>query len=656
MKKLDLPIIPAPRKIETLDGVYAITKETQLYSDPSIGPLMMTPYPEVKGRKGDIIHSQRLNRVSDLLENWFAPFDGYTRINLSDQQEGAGIVLSYQDSMEAEEYTLDVSQSGVIITASQGTGFFYGVQTLLQLVEEGGTIPCCHIEDSPEFFWRGLMLDCGRYFQPIERIKQFLDTMALHKLNVFHWHLTEDQGWRLEIEKYPKLTEVGSKRSSTTWGHELAWYSKPDKNPHGGFYRKNDVLDIVSYARNLGIMVVPEIDLPGHSRAAIAAYPELGVFGKSMDVQTRWGVCKDVYTPEESTITFLQGVFTEVLELFPSPWIHIGGDEVPKNQWKKSNRVKELLKSRGLASYDEMQSWFIGQIADFLKAQDRKVVGWDEIMDGGAPENATIMGWRSEKKCVEAAKKGLPVLLAPSEWTYLDYRESNNPFEPISITRGSAKPAYYDLHRVYQWGPVPKDLTESERALIMGGQGQVWTEYASTMDKAEYMTWPRASAIAERLWSSPSFRDFDQFCNRLKSMTSLLDKRGVIHRFQGDPIEGGTLSCDKERQTITIALDDLSSFPDTYRRIQLYFTRKSFCGYGKIVSVQLQTAEGDLLEDIHEGYVGRFNQLNVYTLGCNTLVKKGGSLMITLEASCEVPTLGKKVKPCKVLWAWKAIK
>ncbi len=654
MKKRDLPIIPAPKRAEALEGAYRIPQEMQVYCDPRIEDLMMIPFPEVKGRNGDIFHPQRVHKVSNLLASWCAPLNSHTQISLSDQQESSEMVLSYQESMDAEEYTLDVSSSRIVITASQGTGFFYGVQTLLQLIAEEGVIPCCHIEDFPEFFWRGLMLDCGRYFQPVDRIKQFLDTMALHKFNVFHWHLTEDQGWRLEVEAYPRLTEVGSHRSSTTWGHELAWYAKPDKNPHGGFYRKSEVLDIVSYARDLGIMVVPEIDLPGHSRAAIAAYPELGVFGKNMDVQTRWGVCKDVYNPEESTINFLQRVFVEVLELFPSPWIHIGGDEVPKDQWKKSSRVKELLQSRGLNSYDEMQSWFIGQIAEFLESHHRQIVGWDEIMDGGAPKNATIMGWRSEKKCIEAAQKGLPVLLAPSEWTYLDYRESDDPYEPISITRGSKKPTCYDLHRVYQWGPIPQGLTEDEKQRILGGQGQVWTEYASTMDKAEYITWPRASAIAERLWSSSSVRDFDQFCERLTSMTSLLDKRGVIYRLQGDFMEGGILSCGKERRTLTLPLANIPNFPQSYRRVQLYFKRKSLCGYGKIVSVQLKTPDGTILEDLHEGYVGRFNQLNVYTLGHKALVKKGGSLMITLEASCEVPALGKKVKPCKVSWAWKA--
>ncbi len=648
-------VVPAPREVKHGSGVFHFGKNATYHISQEVGALSMVPGPELQDRGSalNVLQPDNLATVSQVVDRWVQEIGTLVGASFTSVEEGASLsfVLA-SESMSFEEYQLEVAEKGVTITASHGVGFYYGVQTLLQMMSKEREVSCCTIEDGPRFFWRGLHLDCGRHFQPVDGIKRFIDTMALHKLNILHWHLTEDQGWRLEIEKYPKLTEIGSKRKSTIWGHLASKHTVESGVPHEGYYRKSEVREVVAYARERGVMVMPEIDLPGHSRAAIAAYPELGVLDKKLDVRTKWGVSKHICNPEDSTIAFLQDVLLEVIDLFPSPWIHIGGDEAPKDQWKKSARVQELIKERGLKDCHEMQSWFISQLCTFLRDNGRKSVGWDEIMEGGTPEGAIVMGWRHEKKGVEAAKKGIPTLMTPCQWTYLDYRETNSRFEPLTITGGYRLFAYSGLEKMYKWNPLPKALTDDEKKLIMGGQGQVWTEYMPTIEVVEYMTWPRASALAERLWSTEGTQDFADFSCRLEGSLALLNKKGITYHFRTPLSSSTTIPCTNGEQSVTIPLSALKGLPDSFERIQFFFKRKGRKGYGKISSVVLETSSSKV-EDVHEGYVGRFNYCNVYTLGDGqNRIGKDGKLVVTLEPCGKVPFDNTPGEPCNVEFTW----
>ncbi|MBF9017866.1 MULTISPECIES: beta-N-acetylhexosaminidase [unclassified Oceanispirochaeta] len=659
--KNKINIVPLPRIIEELQGSFIIENKTVVNISPEVSALLMIPAAEEMGREegSEIILKEGCSSLADLIEGWIEPLrlkvDKLLPIAVKKSKENI-IILEMTSSSDSnnspESYEMKVEKERIVISASRAAGFFYAIQSLIQGIDDSGEIEACRIKDKPRFPWRGLHLDCGRFFQPLDEIKLFLDYMALHKMNIFHWHLTEDQGWRLEIKQYPLLTEIGSQRKETVWGHVTLGGKEDDKVPHGGFYSHEDVRGIVSYARNRGIMVVPEIDLPGHSRAAIAAYPELGVFGRKMDVFTKWGVCKDIYSPEESTISFLENVMKEVLELFPSPWIHIGGDEAVKDQWKQSGRVRELLKERGLKDNHEMQSWFIKKIASILKDKGRKIIGWDEIMEGGAPEDAVIMAWRHEKQGIAAAGQGLPVLMCPCQWTYLDYREKRSPFEPLTISTVNEPFKEANLKHFYSWNPLPPVLNEEEKKLIMGGQGQIWTEYMPGSSMLQYMTWPRASALAEVLWSPAEKRDFTDFTKRLSPVLSLMDRRGLVYHFQGELIEGGTLDpVENEWQEQSFSINQEGKTG----RLQILLKRKGFSNYSQISEICLETAEGRLFKDVHEGYTGKFNRLNVYTLGNGTAFDlKGCRLTIRSRACSQIPGKdGSKIKTSRLQWSFR---
>lgn len=659
--KNKINIVPLPRIIEELQGSFIIEQKTVVSISPEVSALLMVPAAEEMGREegSEIMLIEGCSSLADLIEIWMTPLrlkvDRPLPITVRKCKENIIIlemVSSSESSKSPESYEMKVEKDCIVISASSASGFFYAIQSLIQGIDDSGEIKACRITDKPRFPWRGLHLDCGRFFQPLDEIKLFLDYMALHKMNIFHWHLTEDQGWRLEIKQYPLLTEIGSQRKETVWGHVTLGGKEDDKVPHGGFYSHEDVREIVSYARNRGIMVVPEIDLPGHSRAAIAAYPELGVFGRKMDVFTKWGVCKDIYNPEESTISFLENVMKEVLELFPSPWIHIGGDEAVKDQWKQSSRVRELLKERGLKNNHEMQSWFIKKIAAILKDKGRKIIGWDEIMEGGAPEDAVIMAWRHEKQGIAAAGQGLPVLMCPCQWTYLDYREKRSPFEPLTISTVNEPFKEADLKHFYSWNPLPPVLSEEEKKLIMGGQGQIWTEYMPGSSMLQYMTWPRASALAEVLWSPAERKDFTDFTKRLSPVLRLMDRRGLVYHFQGELIKGGILNAvenEWQEQSFTLNQDGNTG------RIQILLKRKGLSNYSQISEIRLETAEGRLFKDVHEGYTGKFNRLNVYTLGDGTAFDlKGCRLTIRSRACSLIPEKnGGKIKTSRLQWSFR---
>jgi hexosaminidase len=365
------------------------------------------------------------------------------------------------------------------------------------------------IEDAPRFSWRGSHLDVGRHFMPKMAVLKHIDLLALHKMNVFHWHLTEDQGWRIEIKRYPKLTEVGAWRKDSMVAPRA---TDPAQRrfagrPHGGFYTQDDVREVVRYAADRGITVVPEIEMPGHALAAIAAYPELGNTQAQHEVQTYWGISEHVFGVGDNVLTFLENVLDEVLALFPSKFIHIGGDEVPKREWKESVAAQSRMKELGLRDEEELQSWFVTRIDGWLAKRGRRLIGWDEILEGGLAPGATVMSWRGEKGGIAAAKAGHDVVMAPEKPTYFDHDQSEDQITPI---RGMNT-----LTDVYAYEPVPKELTVTEAKHVLGAQGQLWTEYMPDPQRMEYMAWPRLCALAEVLWSPSTTRDAADFTRRL---------------------------------------------------------------------------------------------------------------------------------------------
>jgi hexosaminidase len=419
-----------------------------------------------------------------------------------------------------ESYRLSVTPDGISITGGSAAGVFYGAQTLRQL---GPDYPCVEIGDTPRFGWRGALVDVGRHFMPIEALYQFVDALALYKFNVLHLHLTEDQGWRIEIKKYPRLTEVGSMRSETMLGNEVK--DGFDGKPHGGFYTQDELRALVAYAAERFVTIMPEVELPGHSQAAIAAYPELGCTGEQLAVRNPWGVSENIYNPSDATLQFLRDVFDEVLDIFPSTFIHIGGDEAPKAQWKTSPIAQARIKEQGLKDEDELQSWFIGQMERYLASKGRRLVGWDEILEGGLPAGATVMSWRGEGGGIEAAKSGHDVIMSPGEYVYLDhYQSAKKASEPRAIGGCTT------LRRVYDYEPIPAALTATEAKHVLGAQGQLWTEYIPTPAQLEYMAFPRLCALAEVLWLPAEQKDFDSFWERLEGDLPRLAVRGVNFR------------------------------------------------------------------------------------------------------------------------------
>ncbi|MFE5240253.1 MULTISPECIES: beta-N-acetylhexosaminidase [unclassified Streptomyces] len=479
---------------------------------------------------------------------------------------GNTVELRIDPSLEPEGYRLGVSPTwGVRITGGSAAGVFWGAQTLRQLLGpeafrrapvSPGTqrgIPYTEIEDGPRFGWRGLMLDVARHFMPKDDVLRMLDLLAAHKLNVFHFHLTDDQGWRVEIKRHPRLTETGAWRARTKYGHRASelW----DETPHGGFYTQDDIREIVAYAAERHIRVVPEIDIPGHSQAAISAYPELGntdvIDTSALSVWDTWGVNPNVLAPTDNTLRFFEGVFEELLDLFPadvSPFIHIGGDECPKDQWKASPTAQARMTELGLADEDELQSWFIRHFDRWLTGRGRRLIGWDEILEGGLAEGAAVTSWRGYAGGIAAAEAGHDVVMCPLQQVYLDYRQDGGPDEPMPI--GYVR----TLEDVYRFEPLPPGLSEEAARHVMGTQANVWTEVMQNRARVDYQVFPRLAAFAEVAWSclpASGERDFADFERRMNTHYARLDALGVDYRpptgprpwqrrpgVQGRPIEG----------------------------------------------------------------------------------------------------------------------
>jgi len=516
---LAVSIIPQPANIQMKEGQFTLTPNTVIWTTTATRAL------------------------GSQLERYLEPATGYDFAIRSGAPTGNRIVLKLDPTLSKlgdEGYVLDVARGAITIRAPKQAGIFYGIQSLRQLFPVeifrdatvngvAWTAPAVHIEDEPRFGWRGMHLDVSRHFMPKEFVKKFIDLLALHKMNSFHWHLTDDQGWRIEIKKYPRLTEVGAWRTQTVVGHQT---SRDDSTKwqfdgirHGGFYTQNDVREIVAYARDRFVTVVPEIEMPGHALAAIAAYPQLGVTGQPADVGTRWGVYANILNAEPSTIDFMEDVLTEVMTLFPSRFIHVGGDEADKALWKVTPRIQERIKELGLKDEHELQSWFIRQIDAFLTKHNRRLVGWDEILEGGLAPGATVMSWRGTQGGIDAARAGHDVIMAPTSHTYLDYYQSQNTAgEPLGIG------GYLPIQTVYAFEPIPAELEPQFRAHILGGQGQVWTEYMPGPKQVEYMAYPRLTALAEVLWTPLERKDYRDFVDRLQTHLVRLSILDVAYR------------------------------------------------------------------------------------------------------------------------------
>lgn len=495
-------IIPQPKQLVAMPGSFTLKRNNAV----TVGSEMFQP-------------------VAELLVNQLNRASGFA-LTVKKGTSGTGIVFTENPKLKPEGYRLNVTAKKVEIQASTGQGAFYGLQTLLQLMppQLSGTeatglavsIPNCVIDDEPRFGYRGMMLDVGRYFFPVEDVKRFIDLMAVYKLNTFHWHLTEDQGWRIEIKKYPLLTQVSSVRKETMLGHYRD--KKYDGKSYGGFYTQDQVKDIVAYAASKYINVIPEIEMPGHSQAVLAAYPQFGCNpDKIYQVATRWGVSEDVLAPREETFTFLQDVLTEVMALFPGQYIHIGGDECPKTQWRESRFCQDLIKKLGLKDEDELQSYFIRRIDKFVTSKGKKLLGWDEILEGGLSPNAMVMSWRGVKGGVEAAKQKHDVVMSPNNFFYLDYYQGDSKTEPLAI--GGDLP----LSKSYSFEPDLPELTAEETKYVVGIQANVWTEYISNIKYAEYMTYPRALALSEIAWSPKAPKDFPAFKKRVEKHMPYMD-------------------------------------------------------------------------------------------------------------------------------------
>ena len=468
-----------------------------------------------------IIRETEGEQAADFLGEYFKTKNMTANLTAAYKAESNPIYLSIvrDNSIGNEGYTLSINDEGVRINATTGAGLFYGVQSLIQLLmaNNGNEVPFVDVKDSPRFAYRGLHLDVGRHMFPKEFLIKYIDLMARHKFNRFHWHLTEDQGWRIEVKKYPKLQEVAAFRKQTLIGHG----GNPkdyDDIRYGGYYSQNDIKEVVKYATDRFVTIVPEIEMPGHSLAALSAYPNLGCTGGPYETGTKWGVFDDVYCAgKEETFEFIQGVLDEVIALFPGEYIHIGGDESPKARWKQCANCQKRIKKEGLKDEHELQSYFIQRIEKYLNSKGKKIIGWDEILEGGLAPNAAVMSWRGEEGGIAAAKQNHYVVMTPGDWCYLDHYQDTTKSEPLAIG------GYTPVSQVYEYEPLPPQLSEAEAKFILGAQGNVWTEYMKTPGHVEYMVYPRACALAEVLWAPKEKRNYDDFLQRMQVHFNRLD-------------------------------------------------------------------------------------------------------------------------------------
>jgi hexosaminidase len=502
-------ILPKPQQIEVLDGHFTFDSNTSVFVDNDF------------------------KIAEDFLRNYMLQGVGFAleKANVSE----ANVRFEKDTSLPSEGYLLDISEENITIKASDASGAFYAVQTIRQLLPADmerqltGEVPSvsirqARISDFPKFKYRGMHLDVARHFFPKEFIKEYIANLSMLKMNYFHWHLTEDQGWRIEIKQYPKLTTHAAYRDETLIGHYNTSPQEFDGKRYGGFYTQEDIKEIVAFAAEHNVTIIPEIEMPGHAQAAISAYPELGCTGQQVPVATKWGVFEDIYCPKEETFVFLKNVLTEVMELFPGEYIHIGGDEAPKKHWKECGHCQKLIKNLGLKDEHELQSYFIKEIETFVNSKGKKIIGWDEILEGGLAPNATVMSWRGTEGAVEAAREGHDVILTPGSHAYFDHYQAENGDEPLAIG------GFLPLKKVYSFNPIPEELTAVEAQFVLGAQGNVWTEYMPTTDQVEYMAFPRMLAMSEVVWKGPTQNletDYPEFLSRVEPFMKRMDALAI---------------------------------------------------------------------------------------------------------------------------------
>lgn len=510
------PIIPKPLSLVEKKGEFIFNRETKVL---------------IKS------NDEQVRKAVSFLVDLMEPSVGF-KMGTTQNQSKNVLVFSLDPSIKNDEgYYLSISDKVITFKGKTAAGVFRAIQTLRQLmppqVEQKQqvasvkwSVPCAVIEDEPRFEYRGAHLDVCRHFFPPEFIKRYIDLLALFKYNTFHWHLTEDQGWRIEIKKYPKLSTLGQWRKETCVGRHTSrtpvMERVYDNTPYQGFYTQEEIKEVVKYAQDRFINIIPEIEMPGHALAALAAYPELGCTQGPYEVATRWGVFKDVFCTRDSTFIFLQDVLSEVMELFPGKYIHIGGDECPKLRWQNCYHCQTLMKEKGIKDEHALQSYFIQRIEKFINSKGRQIIGWDEILEGGLAPNATVMSWRGTEGGIAAAKQHHDVIMTPGDICYFDYYQADPKDEPMAIGKTPTT-----VEKVYSYEPVPAELSEKEAKYIKGAQANVWSEYMKTGSHVEYMVFPRAIALAEVTWTPKEKKNYDDFIERFRTQALRLDQMKV---------------------------------------------------------------------------------------------------------------------------------
>lgn len=547
--------IPLAQSIELQEQnePFELTSSVKIFYD--------TTYPEMKNN-------------AEFLASYIQEKAGYTPTieELSPQADTSNsIVLKSNSSIENPEgYCIEIDNKQIRITGATSAGVFYGIQTLRKslpahLSKNQVFLPSVVITDAPRFAYRGAHFDVSRHFFTVDEVKTYIDMMALHQMNRLHLHLTDDQGWRLEIKKYPKLTEIGSVREGTVIGRNSGEY---DNTPHGGYYTQDQAREIVAYAARQFITIIPEVDLPGHMQAALAAYPHLGCTGESYKVWQQWGVSDDVLCAgNDSTLTFLKDVYSEVIDIFPSTYVHIGGDECPKTRWESCPKCQKRIIQLGLKSDAEhtkeeyLQSFVISYIEKFLNEKGRQIIGWDEILEGGLAPNATVMSWRGEKGGIEAAKQGHDVIMTPNTYLYFDYYQTQNTDnEPLAIG------GYVPIDKVYSYEPMPKSLTKEQQKHIIGVQANLWTEYIPTFAQAQYMVLPRWAALSEVQWSQPQTKDYSYFLQRLPQLLAIYDSKQYNYAKHVLDVKM-EFSANTENNSIDVSLSSIQSDVPIYCKL-----------------------------------------------------------------------------------------
>lgn len=609
-----ISIIPKPTSVDPRPGSFRFNSHTSIAAEDGLG---------------DLAHY--LQHQLSPATGFYFPISGRRGTNTIELR-----IDIHANRLGPEGYFLEVDKDRVLIHAANQAGLFYGCQSLRELlpadifrkakVERPWDVPCVYIEDSPRFRWRGALMDVSRHFMPKEFVLKFLDLLALHKLNTFHWHLTDDNGWRIEIKRYPKLTQLSSSTDFSAMNPTGATRSI-NQRP-GGFYTQEDVREVVAYAAARHITVVPEIEMPGHSNAAIHAYPELGnkqeIAAAGGDTKFM-GATDNVYNVEDSTIQFVKNVLDEVMELFPSKFIHVGGDEVWKEPWKHNPRAQEHMKSLWLKNEEELQSWFIKQFDTYLASKGRRLIGWDEILEGGLAPGAAVMSWRGIEGGIAAAKSGHDVVMAPTSHTYLDYYQSKvQSQEPKGIG------GYLPLEKVYEFDPVPPSMTPEEAKHVLGGQGQLWTEFIPHPKHMEYMAFPRLCALSECLWSPKAGRKWDDFQDRLVQHLERLKMLDVNYRpISQDPKPAAQWHSGDASQTFSTREWDVT---DAVRSGDLDVVFSYTWGEDRLDIQWVELAEnGKTIQRVeHPGRTGHDNSGNAYRIHLDALAPNA---KYTLRAS-----------------------